>query len=224
VRYLLIGAAGHAQEVAWALTEQLRARGEASELRFFDDNLPLGRVASGLGDVVGPLDAVREHLYGDEVRLVLAVGQPRTKAALVARLGSLAVRWATVIHPTAVVGPNVTVREGSYVAAGAVVTVNAKLGRFVTVNVHCLVAHDDVVGDLATLHPDVHLSGNVSIGTGVELGAGSLVIQGTTIGDWAILGAGCVATRSLEGHETWVGVPAARVSRRPHERHAMGER
>jgi sugar O-acyltransferase (sialic acid O-acetyltransferase NeuD family) len=224
VRYLLIGAAGHAQEVAWALTEQLRARGEVSELRFFDDSIPRGRVASGLGDVVGPLDAVREHLHGDEVRLVLAVGLPRTKAALVARLESLGVPWTTVVHPLAIVGPNVTVGEGSYVAAGAVVTVNARLGRFVTVNVHCLVAHDGVVGDLATLHPDVHLSGNVSIGTGCELGAGSLVIPRTTIGAWAILGAGGVAIRSLEGGETWVGIPAAPIPRRSHVRPAVGER
>jgi sugar O-acyltransferase (sialic acid O-acetyltransferase NeuD family) len=224
VRYLLIGAAGHAQEVGWALTEQLRAGGEVPDLRFFDDSLPRGRAASGLGDVVGPLDAVREHLHGDEVRLVLGVGLPRTKAALVGRLESLAVPWATVIHPLAVVGPNVTVGEGSYVAAGAVVTTNVRLGRFVTVNVHCLVAHDDVVGDLATLHPDAHVSGNVSIGTGCELGAGSLVVPGTTIGDWAILGAGCVAIRSLEGHETWVGMPAASLSRRPQVRPAMGER
>jgi len=208
MRYLVIGASGHAQEVAWSLREQLRGRGEHGELRFFDDGVRAGRLASDLGEVVGGLETIDEHLAGDEVRFVLGVGLPRTKAKLVARLAPFDPRWATVIHPLAAIGPNVTIGEGTYVAAGAIVTVNVRIGRFVTVNLHCQVAHDDVVGDFASLHPDTHLSGNVAIGTGCELGAGSIVIPGNSIGDWGVLGAGCVAVRSLPGGETYVGLPA----------------
>jgi sugar O-acyltransferase (sialic acid O-acetyltransferase NeuD family) len=213
MRYLVIGAAGHAQEVAWSLCEQLRRRGERAELRFFDDGVPRGTVPSGLGEVVGTLDEVSRHLGGDDVALVLGVGLPRIKAALVARLEPLGLPWTTVVHPRATVGPNVTLGDGTYVAAGAIVTVNVRIGRFVTVNMHCQVAHDDVVEDFATLHPDVHLSGNVRIGTGCELGTGSIVIPGTSVGAWATLGAGCVAVRSLEGGTTYVGLPAAAVLR-----------
>lgn len=211
MRYLVIGAAGHAQEVAWSLVEE---RGRDCELRFFDDAVGPGPVACGLGDVVGRLDDVANHVRGDEVALVLGIGRPRIKRAVVARLATLDVPWATVVHPRATIGPNVELGAGSYVAVGAVVTLNVRMGRFATINTHCQVAHDGIVGEFATLHPSAHVAGCVAIGEGCELGTGASVIPGVAIGDWAVLGAGCVATTSLRGGATYVGVPA-RAARSP---------
>ncbi len=213
MRYLVIGAAGHAQEVAWSLGEGLRAREERAELRFFDDVVTRGPLASGLGDVVGGLDTVGEHVRGDETRLVLGIGLPRTKAALVARMAPLGLEWETVVHPRATVGPNVEIGPGAYVAAGAVLTLNVRIGRFATVNMHCQVAHDGVVEELATLHPDVHLAGGVVVEEGAELGTGAIAIPGLRIGPWTVLGAGCVAVHGLTGWSTYVGLPARAVAR-----------
>jgi len=226
MRYLIIGAAGHAQEVAWSLREQCRAAGVEMALQFFDDNLPRGPLASGLGEVVGDIDHVREHLDGDEVRLVMGVGLPRTKRSLALRLAPLGVRWATVIHPLATLGPNVELGEGSYVGVGAVLTVSVHAGRFVTINTHAQAAHDDVLGDFVTLHPNVHVAGCVSIGEGCELGTGTVVIPGITIDAWAVVGAGSAVVEPLAGARTYVGVPArplpARPSRRPEPRQVEG--
>jgi sugar O-acyltransferase (sialic acid O-acetyltransferase NeuD family) len=208
MRFLVIGAAGHAQEVAWSLREQMRTRGESCEFVFFDDAIAPGRLPSGLGHVVGGLDLVGEHIGDGEVTLVLGVGLPRTKKAVVARLAALELPWATVVHPTAAIGPNVSLDEGSYVGAGAVLTVNIRVGQFATINTHCQVAHDDVLGNFVTLHPDAHLAGNVTVAEGCELGTGAVAIPGVTIGPWAIVGAGAVVVKTLPGDETYVGLPA----------------
>ena len=220
-RHLVIGASGHAQEVAWSLRESLHARGEDCELLFFDDGLPAGPVPGGLGDIVGGLEVVPDHAR--DASLVLGVGLPRVKRAVVERLAHLDLPWTVVVHPAAVVGPNVRLGEGSYLAAGAIATVNSRIGRFVTVNFHCVVAHDDVVGDFATLHPNAHLSGYVTIGERVEIGTGAVVLPRVSIGDDAVLGAGCVAVRSLGGGTTYVGLPARALvapAARTHERFA----
>jgi acetyltransferase EpsM len=216
MRYLVIGAAGHAQEVAWSLREQARAGGEPCALEFYDDAAPAGPVPSGLGAVVGSIDeagAAARSLGGarEGVRLVLGIGLPRTKAAVVARLACPDALWATVVHPTAVIGPNVSIGPGAYVGPGAVVTVNARIGRFATINTHCLAAHGATVAAWASLHPDVHLSGEARVEEGAELGAGSVVLPGVRIGAWAVLGAGAVAVRDLAGNRTWVGVPASEL-------------
>jgi sugar O-acyltransferase (sialic acid O-acetyltransferase NeuD family) len=211
MKHLVIGAAGHAQEVAWALQEML---GGKAELAFFDDRVPPGPLASGLGAVVGPLDAIRGYAR-DETTLVLGVALPRLKAALVARLAPLRPRWATVVHPAAILGPNVQVGAGSYVAAGAIVTVNVLVGRFATINMHCQAAHDAVLADYATLHPGARLAGGALIGEGTEVGTAAAVLPGVTVGPWAVLGAGCVAVRSLPGDATYVGLPARVLRRRP---------
>jgi sugar O-acyltransferase (sialic acid O-acetyltransferase NeuD family) len=196
--------------VAWSLYEML---GGLPELLFFDDRVPPGPLACGLGRVMGPLDAVGRHASHD-ARLVLGVGLPRIKASVVARLAPLGLPWATVIHPTAAVGPNVQLGAGTYVAAGAIVTVNVRVGRFATINMHCQAAHDAVVADLVTLHPGARLAGGAAVGEGAELGTAAVVLPGVMVGPWAVLGAGSVAVRSLPGDETYVGLPARRLRRR----------
>jgi len=216
MRYLVIGAAGHGQEVAWSLREELRACGadDDREIAFLDDAVAPGELPCGLGPVLGGVElAVREAARAN-TRLVMGVGLPRTKAAIVRRLNVPDHVWAPVVHPAALVGPNVTMGVGSYVGPGAVLTVNVRLGRFVTVNTHCLVAHGGVLGDFATLHPDAHLSGEVALAQGCEVGAGAVVIPGMTVGDWAVLGAGAVAVARLRGGRTYVGVPARELVKR----------
>jgi sugar O-acyltransferase (sialic acid O-acetyltransferase NeuD family) len=215
MRYVVIGAAGHGQEVAWSLCEAERAQGRTATIAFLDDARPRGAVASGLGDVLGGLELAAELGALPGVAFVLGVGLPRTKAKIVAQLGRLGLRWHTVVHPRATIGPNVQLGGGSYVAAGAILTVNVEVGAFATVNMHCQVAHDGTVGAFATLHPDAHVAGGVTIGEGAELGSGSVVTPGVTIGPWAVLGAGCVAVRPLAGGATYVGVPARALRRAP---------
>ncbi len=208
MRHLVIGASGHAQEVAWALDARAHADNRPIELLFFDDRVPPGPLSSGLGAVVGAVDTAAAYVRPGATELVLGVALPRLKAALTARLAALALPWTTVVHPAAIVGPNVHLGAGTYVGAGAVITVNARLGRFVTINVHGGVAHDTTLDDLVTLHPYAHLSGNVHVGEGAEIGAGATAIPGVDIGAWTVLGAGCVAVRALARDRTYVGVPA----------------
>jgi sugar O-acyltransferase (sialic acid O-acetyltransferase NeuD family) len=212
-RFLVVGAAGHAQEVAWSLREVRSAAGLATELLFFDDRMPPGPLASGLGSVVGSLDVLRTR-HGEDGTLVMGIGLPESKAAVVARLGDVRRPWATVIHPRATIGPNVAIGEGSYVAAGAILTVNVRVGRFATINMHCQAAHDDVLGDFVTLHPDAHLAGDVWVGDRCEIGSGAVVIPGVRIGARSVVGAGCVVLRSLSPGGTYVGVPAQPIVRR----------
>lgn len=220
MRYLVIGAGGHGQEVAWSLAEHERARGADCELLFFDDAVPPGPLGSGLGSVVGPLDAVPDHGDRRSALLVLGVGLPPLKAALTARLAATGIPWATVVHPRATIGPHVEIGAGSYVAAGAILTVNVRIGAFATINMHAQIAHDGIVAPLATLHPAAHVAGGVQVGEGAELGTGSSVLPGLTIGAWAVLGAGAVAIASLEGNRTHVGVPARPVVARDTRRSA----
>lgn len=211
VRYLVVGAGGHAEEVAWSLREHERGRGTSAEMLFFDDARAPGPLPSGLGAIVGPLDAVADHGDRRSALLVLGVGLPHLKVQLTERLARTGLAWATVVHPRATIGPNVEIGAGSYVAAGAILTVNVRLGAFTTVNMQAQVAHDSVVGTFATLHPNSHVAGNVSIGEGAELGTSAAVIPGLTIGAWAVLGAGTVAVESLAGGRTYVGAPARPV-------------
>jgi acetyltransferase-like isoleucine patch superfamily enzyme len=59
------------------------------------------------------------------------------------------------------------------------------------------------------------LSGNVTIGEGCDIGTNACAIQGITIGDWSIIGAGATVIRDLPANVTAVGVPARVIATRP---------
>jgi acetyltransferase EpsM len=56
--------------------------------------------------------------------------------------------------------------------------------------------------------PGVHLSGNVTIGEGVLLGTGAVVLPGVKIGAWSKIGAGAVVTKDVKPGSVMVGTPA----------------
>jgi acetyltransferase-like isoleucine patch superfamily enzyme len=53
---------------------------------------------------------------------------------------------------------------------------------------------------------------DVTIGKNVWIGCHVTILPGVTIGDNAIIGAGAVVTKNVPSGETWVGVPARRIS------------
>ncbi|MGN7249512.1 acyltransferase [Arthrobacter sp. SAFR-014] len=52
------------------------------------------------------------------------------------------------------------------------------------------------------------LLGATEVGEQVFVGSGARLLPGVVVGDFAVLGAGAVATRPLAGMATYVGVPA----------------
>ena len=56
--------------------------------------------------------------------------------------------------------------------------------------------------------PSCNISGEVLIEEGVYCGTGVKIINQTSIGEYATIGAGAVVTKSIPRHCTAVGVPA----------------
>ena len=49
---------------------------------------------------------------------------------------------------------------------------------------------------------------------GCDIGSGSIILPGVTVGEGAIVGAGSVVTKSVPDYEVWAGVPAKRIKKR----------
>lgn len=148
-----------------------------------------------------------------DVYTVVAVGGPASKKHIVEALRDS--KFATLIHPDVRIRSRVRVGEGSIICEGTQVTTNIQLGRHVIVNLGCTVGHDSVLEDFVTVAPGVNISGNVSVGSGTDLGTGSKIIQGVHIGGWSVIGAGAVVNRDLPNNVTAVGIPAKVIKERP---------
>ena len=207
-RLLIVGAGGLGREAAtWAEAMPEGTRSWASVAGFLD---PCPDALDGTNSPWPLLGTEDDFPFEEEDRVLVALGDPRAKARVVERLASR-IRFATVIHPSAVLGPGSRVGEGSLLCPGAVVTADVSLGSHVLLNVGATVGHDARMGDFCTLAPHTHLAGRAVLGEGVFLGSHAAVLPGAKVGNWARVGAGSVVLRRVPEDVTVHGNPAKRL-------------
>lgn len=150
------------------------------------------------------------------VAVVIGIGSPATKYKVTREIVSARhITFATLFHPSARVGRRVHVGAGTVISAGSILTTDIIVGRHVTINLACTVGHDALLEDFVTVAPSVNVSGAVSVGEGADLGTGSRIIQGVSVGPWSVVGAGAVVVRDVTANTTAVGIPAKSIKERP---------
>ena len=172
-----------------------------------DDDRSGGLLAVRGVSVIGPVARLRDL----DADYVIAIGDPAVRRTVDEVAATAGRRPATLVHPSAQVGSEVTLGSGAYVAPGAVLTTNVTVGRHSIVNVGATLSHDVVVGDFATIGPGSHLAGNVRIGDDADLGVGVVARPGAVIGAGTVVGAGAVVVKNLPPGVVAIGVPAAPV-------------
>ena len=91
----------------------------------------------------------------------------------------------SVVHTSAYVAPSARIGAGTFVAPQSVVSVNAVIGDHAIIHYHCSIGHDSVVGDFCSVLPGARVSGQVELETGVMVGSGAFVHQGTRVARYA---------------------------------------
>ena len=143
--------------------------------------------------------------------LIVAIGDSAASARIVEEIdsrGAHYTNYATLVHPSAVIGSRVELAKGVVVGARSVLTCDITVGRHAHINVASSVAHDCCVDEFATLAPGVNVAGWVHVGAGVEIGTGATVIPKVQIGKGAVVGAGGTVIRDVAPETTVVGTPA----------------
>lgn len=201
---VVFGASGQAK-VATEAIEQLgmhRIAGFVSEapLGFKSNYLVLGADAdvARLWHEIGPFDA---HI---------AIGDAALRRAIVERLARDVpeVTFPAIVHPLARLASNAVVDPGAFVAIGATVCADARIGRHAILNTNASIDHDCVLGDFAFVGPGAALGGTVIVGDGAFIGIGATVLPNLRIGRDAIVGGGAVVVRDVPDGVSVVGVPA----------------
>lgn len=204
---IIFGASGFGREVAWAVERINKVEPTWNLLGFMDDNESIqGNEINGYR-VLGKTADVGKY---PDAYFVCAVGASRIREKIVGNMKAVNpnIKFGTVIDPSVEMSDFVTVGEGTIICAHTIVTVNIEIGSHVIINLDCTIGHDAVLQDFVTLYPSVNVSGITNIGHAVELGTGMQIIQGKTVGDYSIVGAGAVVVKDIPAKCTAVGSPA----------------
>lgn len=201
-RLVIIGAGGHGKVVA----DCAQAMAKFSEIVFLDGLYPrITKVEQW--PVLGKGDNLSAFADGNSVFFV-AIGNNQTRSKVIAELDKVAEKITTLIHPSAVISPYVTIGEGTLVCANVVINIATHIGRGCIINTSCSVDHDCIIGDYVHLAPGTKLAGSINIGEYSFVGIGGVIIQCLTLGKHCVLGAGSTLLKSLVDGSVAVGTPA----------------
>ena len=204
---IIFGASGFGREVAWAVERINKVSPTWNLLGFMDDDDSIRGAEINGYKVLGKGDDVIKY---PDAFFVCAVGASRTREKIIGSMKSINpdIRFGTVIDPSVEMSDFVTVGEGSIICAHTIITVNISIGSHVIINLDCTIGHDAIIKDFATLYPSVNVSGITRIGHAAELGTGMQIIQGKSVGDYSVVGAGAVVVKDIPAKCTAVGSPA----------------
>lgn len=201
---IVVAAGGHGRVLIDALLASgARVRG------LVDPALVAG--SSVMDTVVLGGDEVLDRVEPSQCWLVNGLGaNPSTvaRATVYRRLVARGYRFATVVHPSAVVAHASELGEGCQIMARVVVQCGARIGRNVVVNTAASLDHDAIVGDDAFIAPGAILCGNVELGEGAFVGAGAILLPGVRVGAGAVIAAGALVRSDFPAGKVYAGVPA----------------
>ena len=205
---VVIGAGGHAKVLIDCLDQM-----GATVLGCLDADPALRGKMVGRVTVLGD-DSLLERHAPESVLLVNAIGSTQTmerRRAVYEMLKAKGYSFATVLHPTAVIGAGVELGEGVQVMAGGVVQAGTRIGANSIVNTGVSVDHDCVIGAHVHLAPGCVVSGGVTIGDRTHFGTAAVAIHGVTVGADCLVAAGAVVVNDVVGGMRVMGVPAKQV-------------
>jgi len=204
---IIFGASGFGREVAWAVERINKVSPTWNLLGFMDDNNDIQQSEINGYRVLGKTADVGKY---PDAYFVCAVGASRVREKIVSNMKKVnsAIKFGTVVDPSVEMSEFVTIGEGTIICAHTIITVNIEIGSHVIINLDCTVGHDAIIQDFVTMYPSVNVSGITNIGHAVELGTGMQIIQGRSVGDYSIIGAGAIVTKNIPAKCTAVGSPA----------------
>lgn len=156
--------------------------------------------------------------YAD-IPYVIGIGDGRVRKNLAKRFRNR-LKFTNLIHPSATFGTfqreALNGCKGLIIAAGARFTIGISVGDFCIFNQNMTIAHDCVVGSFVHVASGANISGNVHLGDGCWIGAGSVVNQGKEfkklkIGSNTLVGSGAVVVADCMSNAVYAGAPAKRI-------------
>ncbi|MCW5589285.1 MAG: acetyltransferase [Legionellales bacterium] len=199
---LIIGAGGHGKVVA----DTANATQKWDRIAFLDDRYPAIKqlLQFPILDKFEQLEKVIQKYSS----IIVAIGDNQRRLSLTNTLRNKGLSIATLIHPSAIIGSEVVIEEGSVIFANSVINASTHIGLACIINSAATVEHDCKLGAGVHISPKACLAGTVTVGDLSWVGMGANIIQNVTIGQSVIIGAGSVVINNIDDYSKVVGNPA----------------
>lgn len=199
----IVGAGNVGGFVAYHANEM----GEYNVIGFIDDDKSkIDKTFYGY-NVVGFLDTLLKVKKKSVVAIAIATPKVRKKIfEILVKNNNLS--FPNFIHPNAWICKTINLGIGNIIYPGVVINYETKINNFCILNLNSTLGHNCDLEDYVTLSPSVNLGGFSHIKKSSFIGIGTSMIQGLSIGNESVIGAGTVIIRDIPDYAVAVGNPA----------------
>lgn len=138
--------------------------------------------------------------------VIIAIGDNQVREAIYHQIKDWC-RFEIMQHYSAYVSRFTEVGEGTVIMPNVCINAEVIIGRHCIINTASVIEHESIIGDFVHISPNAALAGNILVKKGAQIGLGANVIQGVTIGENAIIGAGTVVLTDVPDNAVVVGNP-----------------
>lgn len=200
----IVGAGGFGRELLWWIKDINKVAPTWEIVGFLDDDSHALAAYECDYKIVG---SIKDWEPKEDEEFALALGSPSLKRKIVDVLKNKGAKFATIIHPTAMLSEFAHCGEGFIMFPYSKLSANSTVGDFVTL-LSSPIGHDTIIGDYSVISGNCNIVRNVVIGKDVFLAAGVSIAQDIHIGDGAYLGIGSVILKDVQPGAVMFGNPA----------------
>ena len=201
----IYGSGGAGKEVFDLLQETPDERAKWDEIVFIDDTVPSGEYWSCRRFT---FEDFRKTFGPEEVRIVIAVGEPKFREDLYNRVKEAGYSLTPpILHRLAFASDTAVLGDGVVLQDGVRVSPETVMGENTFVNHRSMIGHNCVVGK--------HCQ---NIGDTVFAGVSSCIRDHTTVGEHTILSMGSVVLKDVRPYKIVLGNPAREMAENKDER------
>jgi sugar O-acyltransferase (sialic acid O-acetyltransferase NeuD family) len=122
--------------------------------------------------------------------------------------------FINAIHPSVIIGNNVTLGVGVVAMAGCIINPKATIGDFTFFATGAQIEHDCVIEDYGSISAGSILGGYVTIKKFAAVTLNVTIIDRLSIGENSVIGSGSVVTKSVPDNVLCYGSPAKIIKNR----------
>lgn len=120
-------------------------------------------------------------------------------------------RFATIIHPTAVVSKYAKIGYGSCVQPFVNIGPNVVIGNHVQIFAQAMIGHGAKLDDYSYVANNACIGADVHLKEGAYLGTNASTLEFVTLGKWSITGIATVVLKDVPDFAKMVGNPARQI-------------
>ena len=209
-KIIIIGGYGNGTVAASTIVDINKTKKQWEILGFLND---FEKESINNFPVLGKVDftTIKEYLKFEDIFFFYTLISVKLNYKFLHKLQGLNIprnRFATIIHPTAVVSEFAQIGYGVSIQPFVSVGPNVTIGDHVQIYAQSLIGHNSTLDNYSYVANNACIGANVHLKEGAYLGTNCSTLESVTIGKWGLVGIGSVVIKDVPDYTKVVGNPA----------------